>query len=76
MNGRKAREKRRQQEAEAEDAYAAQPYLAKTVALQGQMRPGMLNVARVLHDDWCLKFKGGLCNCNPDVVLDNGEPRS
>ena len=22
---------------------------------------------KVSHDDWCAVFKGGGCNCNPDV---------
>jgi hypothetical protein len=27
-----------------------------------------------LHDDWCNRFKGGDCNCNPEVTR-HVEPR-
>jgi hypothetical protein len=22
---------------------------------------------RISHDDWCAMFKGGVCNCDPDI---------
>lgn len=33
------------------------------------VKPGTITNAYIAHDDWCLIFKGGDCNCNPDVTL-------
>jgi hypothetical protein len=30
--------------------------------------PGEMSAVRVEHDDWCLFFKGGECNCDPTFV--------
>ncbi len=36
-------------------------------ALAGiQLPPGYHNV-QVLHDSWCSIFRGGVCNCNPEI---------
>ena len=38
-------------------------------ALQGaQIPPGYHNV-KVLHDSWCAIFKGGVCNCIPEIQM-------
>ena len=31
-------------------------------------KPGVYHV-NIYHDDWCACYRGGECNCNPDVVL-------
>ena len=28
--------------------------------------PGVRHI-NVSHDDWCALFKGGVCNCDPDI---------
>lgn len=33
-----------------------------------QVQPGTVSILNVRHDDWCSIFKGGACNCNPDIV--------
>lgn len=34
-----------------------------------QCKPGVLYHLDFYHDDWCNVFKGGVCNCNPDVKV-------
>ena len=34
-------------------------------------QPGVHDI-KIEHDDWCLIYKGGFCNCNPDVFY-NGK---
>jgi len=41
-------------------------YLPKILA--ANPKPG-LSHAYVFHDDWCAIFKGGTCDCNPDVEV-------
>jgi len=43
-------------------------------ALKAAIRSGKLKTAAgqvvhidVAHDDWCAIFKGGICNCDPEV---------
>lgn len=36
------------------------------VALTSDLGAG-LHIVNVCHDDWCGIFKGGCCNCNPEV---------
>ncbi len=31
--------------------------------------PGVLTEVVTVHDDWCGIYKGGRCNCDPDVRL-------
>lgn len=33
----------------------------------GIPKPGSIGHAFVYHDNWCAIFKGGVCNCNPDI---------
>lgn len=35
----------------------------------GRLKLGTLRHIDIFHDDWCAIFKGGECNCNPDVLL-------
>ncbi len=40
-----------------------------TQALQGaQIPPGYHNV-KIRHDSWCAIFRGGACNCDPEIEL-------
>jgi hypothetical protein len=32
------------------------------------LKPGLLHIG-VAHDDWCAIFKGGFCNCDPDILV-------
>ena len=29
--------------------------------------PGKITEIDICHDDWCLIYKGGACNCNPEI---------
>jgi hypothetical protein len=53
-------------------------YLAPLNALLCQSRErikaGSVHEARTSHDEWCLIWKGGVCNCNPVVELIEIEP--
>ena len=33
-------------------------------------QPGHFIHVRVLHDDWCARFRGRPCDCNADVVIE------
>lgn len=33
-------------------------------------QPGQVIKVHVYHDNYCQVFKGGLCNCNPDIKAD------
>ena len=36
----------------------------------GELQPSVgLNDLLVCHDDWCNCFRGGECNCDPDITL-------
>lgn len=38
-----------------------------------KFKPGVLYHLDFYHDDWCAVFRGGVCDCNPDVrVRENG----
>jgi len=41
-------------------------YLLKLRLLK--ISPGVANL-EVRHDDWCLIYNGGECNCDPDLYL-------
>jgi hypothetical protein len=41
-------------------------YLLKLKLLN--VPPGISNL-EVRHDDWCLIYNGGECNCDPDLYL-------
>ncbi|PYO98042.1 MAG: hypothetical protein DMD60_05100, partial [Gemmatimonadetes bacterium] len=45
-------------------------YLARLLAaLRGIMRPGSVRVAHIYHDDWCLHWISGGCDCHPDITV-------
>lgn len=44
-------------------------YAARILIAAQNAQPGTVSHAVVLHDDWCLIFKGKSCNCNPDVEI-------
>jgi len=41
-------------------------YLPKILA--AKLKPGLTH-AYVFHDEWCAVFKGGPCNCNPEIEM-------
>jgi hypothetical protein len=32
-------------------------------------QPGRVTEARIVHDSWCPRLSGGICACNPEIVL-------
>lgn len=38
-------------------------------SLAAVLRPGVASLTTIAHDDWCRIFKGGECNCSPDVTI-------
>ena len=36
---------------------------------ENPLEPGRVGVMLIAHDDWCAHFKGGECDCDPDVEL-------
>ena len=48
-------------------------YLAPMAELirqsRDRLKAGRVYTMEVAHDDWCLVFKGGPCNCNPVTTL-------
>lgn len=38
------------------------------------LRPGATPQITVSHDDWCMVFSGGGCNCEPDIRLGAPQP--
>lgn len=49
----------------------APAYLGKLIAEceAGRIptKPGAALAVEVLHDDWCAVFRGGRCNCEPEI---------
>ncbi len=35
-----------------------------------KLSPGSVLSLNIQHDDWCAIFRGGICNCDPDIFLD------
>jgi hypothetical protein len=33
----------------------------------GPARPGQVIGVKVYHDNWCAIFRGGQCNCSPEI---------
>ena len=36
---------------------------------ENNLTKGELHQVNIDHDDWCKIYKGGYCNCDPDVCL-------
>jgi hypothetical protein len=45
-------------------------YFEKLIKLveEGKVIPGLSEVA-VYHDDWCAVYRGGYCDCDPEVKI-------
>ena len=41
---------------------------------QGLELPPGLHHMDIYHDDWCSIFRGGLCDCDPDIVVRKETP--
>jgi hypothetical protein len=39
-----------------------------------RLKAGRVYEMQVAHDDWCLIFKGQVCNCNPTTTLIDRNP--
>jgi hypothetical protein len=46
----------------------------KLPATHPARQPGAVTVAEVQHDEWCRHFKGGVCNCNPNLIMKTTKP--
>jgi len=46
-------------------------YMKKLLKFQseGKLPKVGLHEVNVAHDDWCQVYKGGYCNCDPDIQL-------
>ena len=45
-------------------------YVAKVQGIPAAaITPGVVNIATIAHDDWCLIWWTGYCNCNPDISV-------
>jgi hypothetical protein len=46
-------------------------YYRKLIALyeRGVLPPGRVREVDIYHDDWCRIYRGGYCNCEPEVRL-------
>jgi len=54
--------------------YLRQPYIGPMLRAARKAKPGTVTHVYIYHDDWCSVFRGGLCDCNPEVVAaDVGE---
>jgi len=49
--------------------YLRQPYIGPMLRAARKAKPGTVTQIRVYHDDWCSVFRGGLCDCNPEVTV-------
>lgn len=43
-------------------------YLDRVLDLGAEAKKGTLTMVSIRHDDWCGIFRGGDCDCDPDVV--------
>ena len=34
-----------------------------------RLTPAQITEIDVWHDDWCRVYRGGYCNCNPEIKL-------
>jgi hypothetical protein len=46
-------------------------YYQKVIELfeQGKVPPGCIREVDVWHDEWCDIYRGGYCNCEPEVTV-------
>ena len=53
------------------DDAAKHNYMKKLLKLQaeGKLPKVGVNEVDVAHDDWCQVYRGGYCNCDPDIWL-------
>jgi hypothetical protein len=56
------------------DAEHIPNYMRDILAIAPELEPGV-TVVEIYHDDWCDGFKGGACNCNPDIKMRRIEPK-
>ena len=59
------------EEGQAVDEPAKHNYMKKLLKLQaeGKLPKVGIHDVSVAHDDWCQVYKGGYCNCDPDIKL-------
>ena len=52
---------------------AAPNYLRQIVKILPTLTPGTGTVVDVLHDNWCSSWTGGVCDCDPELVVHREE---
>ena len=59
------------EEGQAVNDPAKHNYMKKLLQLQaeGKLPKVGVNEVDVAHDGWCQVYKGGYCNCDPDIRL-------
>lgn len=52
-------------------------YVDKLRAMQarGELPAGGVADVEIAHDGWCRVYKGGYCNCDPDIRVRKRPPR-
>ena len=43
--------------------------LLKLFEQESNIFPGLITSVDVCHDDWCRIYRGGYCNCDPEIIL-------
>ena len=72
MNARKSRERRRVFAVVGRPidphTYVTQSYVAPMIAAAGNAGRDLIH-AYILDDEWCAIFRGGTCDCDPEIML-------
>ena len=66
---RLTRQERRRLARVAAKARNRQPYMRGLATIGATQPRGSLVIVDVGHDDWCPRLRGGLCRCDPDIVV-------
>jgi hypothetical protein len=41
---------------------------------EGKITPASATMIDICHDDWCRIYKGGYCDCEPEIKIHNAWP--
>jgi len=45
------------------------------LAAEGVLEEGKGYITEIRHDDWCAIWGGGICNCDPDIEVEEFESK-
>lgn len=48
-------------------------YFQEVMKLAKEVPKGGLKIVTVAHDDWCAIYKGGYCNCKPEISMKDAD---